>query len=393
MAGLSFSNLFVDITNRRTQETSRQLSQVTGALDQIAGHKKQVRLATEREETLKDNEEFKLQKRQQGLLVDNMDILGQYSDEDISGFTGVDPKTGENLGWTNQTMDIFEQDIAGKRVTAKKEADEIELKAKDKETVNKFQRDYGETPTKDEEGNWWVDGKDADDFVHDYNKAKNIKTATATLNKMTKSERDEREWFSDKGIEYPENNIKATAQRKKYQAVEEDVADFPSNLKSIYENITFKDGKPVRQISKEEYKDMTDVKGTWFSHERTVSKFKSERMKKDAVEKDGKYEIPIDSDYIEDELNLTSKEGKTAYKRLMEHKKDTDYIDEFDTESKEGEVNGWEKENIQSKDKDGKITTYNKAKYWKKYKEKYPKVDDGRLRQSFEEYWTSLTAE
>ena len=398
MAGLSFSNLFVDITNRRTQETSRQLSQVTGALDQIAGHKKQVRLAAEREETLKDNVEFKLQKRQQQIFTDNIDILDSMTPEEVSGVTGIDDE-GNNNEWTTEHLNELDLFIARKKVSNKKEADEIELKAKDDETRDTYHGKYGVAPYKDDEGQWMVKhpvtGKvvDADDYKFNYNQAKNIKTETTTLNKMTKSERDEREWFSDKGIEYPENNIKATAQRKKYQAVEEDVADFPSNLKSIYENITFKDGKPVRQISKEEYKDMTDVKGIWFSHERTVSKFKSERMKKDAVEKDGKYEIPIDSDYIEDELNLTSKEGKTAYKRLMEHKKDTDYIDEFDTESKEGEVNGWEKENIQSKDKDGKITTYNKAKYWKKYKEKYPKVDDGRLRQSFEEYWTSLTAE
>ena len=333
--GISFSNLFVDITNKRQQETSRQLSQVTGALDQIAGHKKQVRLAAEREETLKDNEEFKLQKRQQGLLVDNMDILGQYSDEDISGFTGVDPKTGENLGWTNQTMDIFEQDIAGKRVTAKKEADEIELKAKDKETVNKFQRDYGETPTKDEEGNWWVDGKDADDFVHDYNKAKNIKTATATLNKMTKSERDEREWFSDKGVEYPENNIEATAERKKYQAVERDVAGFPSNMKNIYNNITFTDGEPVREITEEEYERLiSDYNTPRISNAAKGKKLAADKIKENAkkIKKDGIsiYIIPITSDYLEDKLGLgTSEEGREAYKDLLQYKQNVDYIEGF----------------------------------------------------------------
>jgi len=340
--GISFSNLFVDITNKRQQETSRQLSQVTGALDQIAGHKKQVRLAAEREETLKDNEEFKLQKRQQGLLVDNMDILGQYSDEDISGFTGVDPKTGENLGWTNQTMDIFEQDIAGKRVTAKKEADEIELKAKDDETRDTYHGKYGVAPYKNDEGQWMVKhpvtGKvvDADDYKFNYNQAKNIKTETVKLNTQTQKEKDIDQQYRDNNLPIPElgyNEKKANMDN--YKNAEEDIAGFPSNMKNIYDNITFTDGKPVREISAEEYERLiSDYSPVRLSATTRGKKVAADDIKKNAIKikKDGIYVyiIPITSDYLEDKLGLgTTKEGREAYKDLLQYKQNVDYIEGF----------------------------------------------------------------
>jgi len=340
MAGLSFSNLFVDITNRRTQETSRQLSQVTGALDQIAGHKKQVRLAAEREETLKDNVEFKLQKRQQQIFTDNIDILDSMTPEEVSGVTGIDDE-GNNNEWTTEHLNELDLFIARKKVSNKKEADEIELKAKDDETRDTYHGKYGVAPYKDDEGQWMVKhpvtGKvvDADDYKFNYNQAKNIKTETTTLNKMTKSERDEREWFSDKGVEYPENNIEATAERKKYQAVERDVAGFPSNMKNIYNNITFTDGEPVREITEEEYERLiSDYNTPRISNAAKGKKLAADKIKENAkkIKKDGIsiYIIPITSDYLEDKLGLgTSEEGREAYKDLLQYKQNVDYIEGF----------------------------------------------------------------
>ncbi len=228
MSGISFSNLFVDITNKRQQETAKQMSQVMGAIDQIAAHKKQQRLTTERDDLLKDNEEHKLQKRQQKMFTDNMDIWDQYSDEDVSTLKGE----GE---WTNETLDLLGQDIARRKIKAKTAED-------DRNAVNEYQKATGETPYKDDKGNWMVDidGKPIDADEHRYNLAqeKNIATATKTLNKKTSAERQLDEWYTKKGWQVPEGGyIEAKRKQKEYSEIEKKVAEFPSHLKVIYDDM------------------------------------------------------------------------------------------------------------------------------------------------------------
>jgi hypothetical protein len=302
------------------------LSQVTGALDQIAGHKKQVRLATEREETLKDNVEYQEQKEFRKTEDTIYNKYGKYFTEDDAKIDEL--KTNYGIGTDQEDrrgyyrdLNIHGQSFVDKEKTAEETRKTEATQAKRKNTLEsktgkevEFDESIGDFVIYDDVNKEFID---ADRYVG----LNREKTAKGKSDKPSVERAKLEKWFSENDIA-PQNTgiLSMQEQRKSVMSLKSDIESFDKdpNVKKLLTDTEKIDNVLYREKSRDFMLKGSKVK-RFLRTKEGIDESLAQAISDSGGEYkmvDGKYYERVRVEDVEDDFGLTQSQSQKLLDRI-----------------------------------------------------------------------------